>query len=86
MNFMMFGSPFNNWQPWGSFELFHFRWLLPFALLDLVLKGFALWRAARRGESWWFVALLVVNSLGILPGIYLFTHPEKPLQKSSRNH
>ena len=48
-----------------------------FAILDIVLKGFALWRSARREEKGWFIALLVVNSLGILPAIYLLTHKEK---------
>ena len=52
-------------------------WLGPLVILDLVLKGFALWRAARRDEKWWFVALLLVNSVGILPGIYLLTHKEE---------
>ena len=50
-------------------------WLLPLMILDLVLRGMALWRSARIGQKWWFVALLVVNSVGILPGIYLLTHP-----------
>lgn len=40
-------------------------------LWDLVWKGIALWRAARRREQWWFVALLVVNSMGLLPIAYL---------------
>ncbi len=52
------------------------KWALPFVILDLVLKGFALWRSARKSQNWWFVALLVVNSLGILPAIYLLTHKE----------
>ncbi|OGM59104.1 hypothetical protein A3A75_05120 [Candidatus Woesebacteria bacterium RIFCSPLOWO2_01_FULL_39_10] len=55
----------NHW--WGL--------ILPFALIDLVLKGFALYRSARSGQKWWFVVLLLVNSLGILPGLYLLTHP-----------
>jgi hypothetical protein len=48
------------------------------ALLSLVLlwsifwKGLALWHAGRRGEPWWFVVLLVINTLGILEIIYLF--------------
>lgn len=50
--------------------------LLPFALLFIVWsvlwKGLALWHAARRGQYWWFVILLVVNTLGILEIIYLF--------------
>ncbi len=51
-------------------------WIVPLAILDLVLKGFALWRSARKGENVWFIFLLIVNSLGILPGIYLLTHHE----------
>lgn len=45
-----------------------------FALLavwELVWKGFAMWRAARRREPWWFVAILVINTVGILPIAYL---------------
>lgn len=48
------------------------------ALLLIVLvweffwKGIALWYAARRGSKPWFVILLIVNSIGILPIIYLF--------------
>jgi len=43
------------------------------AIVDLILKGFALWRAARLQSPWWFVALLVINSAGILPLIYLLS-------------
>lgn len=39
----------------------------------LVLKGFALWRAARNGHKGWFIAMLVVNLMGILEVIYLLT-------------
>lgn len=49
---------------------------MPFILIavlwTLVWKGLALWHAARRGEYWWFLILLVVNTLGILEIIYLF--------------
>lgn len=41
-------------------------------LWSLVWKGLALWHAARRGQYWWFVILLVVNTVGILEIIYLF--------------
>jgi len=41
-------------------------------LWSVVWKGLALWHAARRGQYWWFVILLVVNTLGILEIIYLF--------------
>lgn len=55
------------------------RWgiIVPFMILDVVLKGFALWRSARKGQNVWFIALLLVNSLGILPGIYLLINKEE---------
>ena len=47
-------------------------WFLTFALIwSIVLKGFALWFSARGGQRWWFIALLVVNTLGVLEIIYL---------------
>ncbi len=55
----------------------HLWWLLPLILLDLVLKALALWRAARSSQPIWFVALLLVNSLGILPAVYLLMHARK---------
>ena len=38
---------------------------------DLVWRGMAMWRAGRRNEPVWFVCLLVFNTIGILPIIYL---------------
>lgn len=35
-------------------------------------KGMALWHSAKRGEKGWFIALLFINTLGILEIIYLF--------------
>ncbi len=40
-------------------------------------KGVALWRAGRNGHLVWFIALLIVNSLGILPIIYIFAFSKK---------
>lgn len=48
-----------------------FGLLIPFVLLDLVLRGYALWKAARKDQNIWFIALLIVNSMGILPIVYL---------------
>lgn len=45
--------------------------LLLIIVLELVWKGIALWRAAGRKQKYWFIAILIVNSLGILPIIYL---------------
>lgn len=39
---------------------------------ELIWKGFALWRAAKKDQSVWFVLILILNTVGILPIIYLF--------------
>ena len=41
------------------------------SLWSLFWKGTALWHAARKGSSIWFILLLFVNTLGILEIIYL---------------
>lgn len=37
----------------------------------LAWKGVALWRAAERNEKGWFVALLLINTLGLLEMFYV---------------
>lgn len=70
---------------WGQF---YQQWMVPFnqylpvkfflpllgvlIIWSLIWKGLALWRAARTGDTWWYVILLVVNTLGILEIIYLY--------------
>lgn len=44
---------------------------------DLVWKGFALWRAGRNNQQGWFIVLLLINSVGVLPIVYLLTHRPK---------
>ena len=41
------------------------------ALWTLVAKGLALWHAARNSQNVWFIAMLVLNTFGILEIIYL---------------
>jgi len=41
-------------------------------VVDYVLKAIALWIAARKGSKVWFVMLLILNTLGILPLFYIF--------------
>lgn len=69
------------WQPgamgWGhEWMLGILALALPFILIvmvwSVVWKGLALWHAARRGQYWWFAAMLVINTLGILEIVYLF--------------
>lgn len=46
--------------------------ILVFVLWTVFWKGWALWTAARKGEMWWFLAILIVNTAGILEIVYLF--------------
>ena len=49
-----------------------FLWVvLPLAVWDLAWRGMALWHAAKNEQKNWFIALMIVNSVGILPIIYL---------------
>jgi len=38
---------------------------------SLIWKAFGLWHSARRSHTIWFVAMLILNTAGILPIIYL---------------
>jgi methionyl-tRNA synthetase len=38
---------------------------------SLIWKGLALWRAARQADKPWFIALLILNTLGLLEIFYL---------------
>ncbi|MDD5318302.1 MAG: DUF5652 family protein [Candidatus Pacebacteria bacterium] len=41
-------------------------------LWSIFWKGLALWHSGRRGQSIWFILLLIINTAGILEIIYLF--------------
>ena len=46
--------------------------LLAVSLWTLLWKGLALWKAAQKGRRNWFIALLVINSLGIFEIAYIY--------------
>jgi hypothetical protein len=39
---------------------------------ELIWKGIALWKAAREGQKYWFFVILILNTIGILPILYIF--------------
>ncbi|MEK7138346.1 MAG: DUF5652 family protein [Patescibacteria group bacterium] len=47
------------------------------ALWSIAWKGMALWKSAQRKEKWWFIALMIINTLGILEILYLFVFSKK---------
>ena len=54
---------------WGG--LFAFPFILLMIVWTLYWKFHALWYAAKHDHKWWFIALLVINTIGILEILYL---------------
>ena len=46
-------------------------WLLPVIALDVILRALAARRAVQNGQKVWALAIGLVNSMGILPVVYL---------------
>lgn len=74
MNYINYG--YGHMLPWGGFSpvgmaSFGFFFIV-LLVWSLVWKGWALWRAAKRNEKYWFIAFLIINTAGILEIIYLF--------------
>lgn len=74
---------------WGSFDpknFVFFPLLVPTVVWSLIWKGIALYRAARNEQKGWFVALLIINTLGILEIVYLllFSAPTKKTATKKR--
>lgn len=44
---------------------------------SLFWKGMALWKSARHGHKWWFIALLVINTAGILEILYIYVFSKR---------
>jgi hypothetical protein len=55
----------------------HFIW--PILLWSIIWKGLALWRAARDVQKPWFIAILILNTVGILEIIYLLFFAKEKL-------
>ena len=48
-------------------------WVIWLAIIwTIPWKGAALWRAAKLSHKWWFIVLLVVNTLALLEILYIF--------------
>lgn len=48
--------------------------LLTLLVWDLIWKGMALWQSAKLNHRNWFIVLLILNTAGILPIVYLLMH------------
>ena len=52
-------------------------------LWSLAWKGVALWKAAKNNDKYWYIGLLVINTVGILEIIYIFIFSNKKDKKIS---
>ncbi len=68
MNFLNPGLPF---PPALLYVLFFW---------SLLWKGLALWNAAKNNQRNWFIAILILNTVGIIEILYLFVFAKKKLQ------
>lgn len=71
---------------WNAGNMMNRGFYTPLVLLavwSLFWKGLALWRAAKEDSKPWFVALLVVNTAGILELVYLFYFAKDKLTLSA---
>jgi len=56
---------------YGPITNFPTALLIVIIVWSLFWKGLALWRAARGNQKYWFVALLVLNTAGLLEIAYM---------------
>ena len=56
-------------------------WLLAVVIVvmvwDLIWKGIGLWKSGRNNQIAWFVCILIFNTAGILPIIYILFFQKK---------
>lgn len=70
-----FNSLFNSYVPtvWPVVAVVFFVLMI----WSVIWKGLALWKAAQQGDKYWFVALLVINTVGILEILYIYVFSKK---------
>lgn len=58
-----------------------FSWIIPviviLALWEGVWKLIAMWKAGRNNHLAWFICIALINTIGILPIVYIFIHRKK---------
>ena len=59
------------------YEFITTPWIIILIIVELILKGIALWKCGRNNQPGWYVALFIINSVGILPLIYLLAFQRK---------
>lgn len=59
------------WPQIAAVPPYFFLILLLLMLWALIWKGIALWKCGRNNQLAWFIVILIFNTAGILPIVYL---------------
>lgn len=58
-----------------------FTWLIPVIIVaglwETTWKIIAMWKSARANKIAWFICIALINTVGVLPIIYILTHRKK---------
>lgn len=62
-----------------------YAWLLPVLIIliiwEVTWKLIALWKAGRNNHLAWFICIAIINTVGILPIVYILMHGNKRAKK-----
>lgn len=62
-----------------------YPWLLPtiivLAIWDSIWKLIAMWKAGRNNHLAWFICIALINTVGILPIVYILFQRKKQNEK-----
>lgn len=77
-----------NGYGYGNFGYFNHPsfgfFLIPLMAWSLVWKGWALWKASKNDSLPWFIALLVINTMGILEILYIFVFSKQKVTSKKK--
>lgn len=62
-----------------------YAWLLPVLIILIIWEAtwklIALWKAGRNNHLAWFICIAIINTVGILPIVYILMHGNKRAKK-----
>ena len=80
-NLELFFNSMNTHSMSGGFMVLFFL----LSIWSIIWKGIALWKAAGNKSKIWFIALLIINTAGILEIIYIFFLSDKKPKKKNQD-
>ena len=63
-------------------------WLMPIIIIliiwETVWKLIALWKAGRNNHLVWFICIALINTIGILPIVYILIYKDKSKEQHEK--